>query len=288
MPNQNDYFNPKSPLNLPRNRNLPFCAYGIFKPGQLAYSKIKKYVEKSTYCKINYKLLLRDGVPLITPSERLENNQSKAYLIYFKEGCENKAYKIISNTTSNKLYSWKQIKVNDIKVNVLMGKNPEDGINRHSNIRDFDGREDPLFKDALELIENNLKKQNSKGSIEDFFTLQMNYMLLWSVIERFSTLKYNCKGKGANNTNFSKEPTFKEGLEKYVKNSGRKVYSSEDLTNHELDVNNPREAIRYYYTLRCNMVHKGKETHSDVYMIYESLVELLQIVKDILDDNFKK
>ena len=116
----------------------------------------------------------------------------------------------------------------------------------------------------------------------------MNYMLLCSAIERFSTLKYNCKGKCANNINFSKEPAFKDGLEKYVKNSGRTVYSSEDLQVHKVDINNKVETMKQYYTLRCNMVHKGKETHTDVYRIYESLSELLQIFKDILDDTFKK
>lgn len=40
----------KKTLNPPDNTELEFFAYGIFKPGQLAYSKIRNHVkEKKQY-----------------------------------------------------------------------------------------------------------------------------------------------------------------------------------------------------------------------------------------------
>lgn len=32
----------------PENLNLPYFAYGLFKPGELAYPKVEKFVESTT------------------------------------------------------------------------------------------------------------------------------------------------------------------------------------------------------------------------------------------------
>ncbi len=42
--------------------NLPFFAYGIFKPGQIAYSKIKDLVLQKKEISINRPMKHRDGV----------------------------------------------------------------------------------------------------------------------------------------------------------------------------------------------------------------------------------
>lgn len=42
---------------------LPFFAYGIFKPGQLAHSKIRNHVEKTEDAEINYGMRIREGCP---------------------------------------------------------------------------------------------------------------------------------------------------------------------------------------------------------------------------------
>ena len=56
----------------PKRNNIkrPFFAYGIFKPGELAYSRIKKYVHNEYPYTINYEMSYRDGVPLILPYSR--------------------------------------------------------------------------------------------------------------------------------------------------------------------------------------------------------------------------
>ena len=272
----------------PNNRELPFFAYGIFKPNQLAYSKIEGYVRRAMPVETEYRMMMRDGVPILVHKQTNEP-YTKGYLIYFNEGDYDKAYKVISKTEPALLYEWEEINIGNNKANALMGINPDMGsAYPEYDDDDFKGENDPFFKEALELIEENLNVNEGYGflNVKKFFNLQMNYMLLWSAIERYSSLKYGNKGKGENNRAFANEKAFQEGLKKYCNGWKRPVYSSEDLREYRFTTDKPQIAIRYYYTLRCNVVHRGKAVHQDEEMLRECLEELLNIFKDVLEDTF--
>ena len=73
-------------LELPEDINLPFFAYGIFKPGQIAHPKIKRFVDEYTNnVKISYLMKHRDGVPILIEGEN-ERFQTEGTIIKFKEG----------------------------------------------------------------------------------------------------------------------------------------------------------------------------------------------------------
>ena len=282
MPNNNNSEN--DCLKQPNNTNLPFFAYGIFKPGQLAYSKIADYVESYDKSEIEYEMLMRDGVPIIKAQNRT-NKKTNGYLIKFKEKKSNEAYDCICKTQHNKLYEWEEIEVDNKQTNVLIGVNPEKGNSPfEKSTWDYDGREDPFFKEAIEVIENELNDKTKKSNdINDFFKLQMTYMLLWASIERYASLKYNNSRPMI--TQFSKDELVKTSLKKHVYEQ-RTVYSAKDLKNYTLNRNNPYYSIKYYYTIRCNVVHRGKSIFKDESMLRESLKELLAIFKDVLRDTF--
>ncbi|WP_406537371.1 hypothetical protein [Methanobrevibacter sp.] len=278
-----------NPLKPPRNIDLPFFAYGIFKPNQLAYSRIARFIRREYPEEINYDMLMRDGVPLIMPGKSNKiQYKTKGYLIYFNEEDSKKAYDIISRNQLEKLYKWEVIWVGENKANVLMGVNPELGSSYSEEFKvNYDGRKDPYFKEAIDVVEQELNDENKHWSkVDDFFKLQMAYMLLWSSIERYCSLRYDGQSIGKNNRKFSKEKAFSEGLKSYVK-SERKVYSAADLREYTLNPEKPYDSIRYYYTIRCNTVHRGKALHNDEHMLRQSLTELLNIFKDVLDDTFE-
>ena len=277
----------KRTLNIPKNTSLPFFAYGIFKPGQLAYSKIEDCVKTHYSYEINYRMLMRDGVPLITPAGDKSRARTAGHLIYFKEKCSKTAYETISENMHAKLYEWKEIKLGENKSNVLMGANPKMGSSGiKSRPGNYDGRDDPYFKEAIEVVENELNDENKHWSnINDFFKLQMSYLLLWTAIERYTSLKYNCPKIWQKWKKLSNEDVFKESLKKHVKKQ-RKVYSADDLREYALNPKKPYYSIKYYYTIRCNAAHRGKALHADDYIIRQSLKELLEIFKDILKDTF--
>ena len=283
--------NKKRTLTIP-DIKLPFFAYGIFKPGQLAYSKIKNRVDEESLknVEVNYGMRLRDGVPILINSKN-DFHQTNGFLITFKKGNEKQAYKTISNTLLRKLYKWDTIEIDGKKANVLFGVNPDNGSNyiEDPNERiNFDGKNDPLFSKAIELIENNLKSDKNGWKLESFFELQMNYMLLWSAIDRYTSLKYNKKFQKWNRERFAEEKTFKEGIKKYTDKRHSPVFSTDDLEIHEFNVDDPLNTLYYYYTFRCNVVHRGKTMIGDYDMLKTATEELLEIFKEVLENTFNR
>lgn len=283
--------NKKRTLTIP-DIKLPFFAYGIFKPGQLAYSKIKNRVDEESLknVEVNYGMRLRDGVPILINSKN-DFHQTNGFLITFKKGNEKQAYETISNTLLRKLYKWDTIEIDGKKANVLFGINPDNGSNyiEDPNERiNFDGKNDPLFSKAIELIENNLKSDKNGWKLESFFELQMNYMLLWSAIDRYTSLKYNKKFQKWNRERFAEEKTFKEGIKKYTDKRHSPVFSTDDLEIHEFNVDDPLSTLYYYYTFRCNVVHRGKTMIGDYDMLKTATEELLEIFKEVLENTFNR
>ena len=60
----------------------------------------------------------------------------------------------------------------------------------------YDWKKDLTLSEVINIIYNNVHKvkvelkDTNKVNVKDFFTLQMNYMLLWSAIDRYLNLKY--------------------------------------------------------------------------------------------------
>lgn len=206
---------------------------------------------------------LRDGVPILENRE-IDYHLTKGCIITFKENQEKTAYEIICSTGLRKLYFWKTITANGKKANILFGANPDEGSNMIEDAHErvcFDGKNDPLFREALELIERNLESDHG-WKMESFFELQMNYRLLWSAIDRYSSLKYN-KSQSDNLKKFANQKAFRKGIEKYACRRHRPVYSTDDLKIHRFDADDPIGTIFYYYTFRCNVVHRGKAMTDD-------------------------
>ena len=268
----------------------------------MVYSRIKEYVKNKYPNEIPYELSYRDGVPLIFPNGQ-NGLKTLGFLIYFEEGDERTAYYIISETEPVGLYEWKKIKVGNYDANVLMGKDVNKGCspqNKKEYNPNYDGRNDPFFKEAIWLIEKNLNKikeieKNRYPNVNNFFTLEMNYMLLWSAIERYSSLKYKFQGKGDNNKDFVKEDSFQKAFKKYVHRTDI-VHNAEKLypktlnsPNHRNHINCYINSIQYYYTVRSNVIHRGKMINMEDYnRLKSSLEELLLIFKDVLKDTFKE
>ena len=266
--------------------NLPFFAYGIFKPGQIAYSKIKDLVLQKKEISINRPMKHRDGVPILLKKEN-ERYKTKGFLYDFSDG--EKAYKIICQTMSPALYEWGTIDVEGEKANVLFGLKPDSGSDSIEDACDrecFDGSNDPIFKEGIQLIRKNLDEDDFDWE-EGFFKLQMNYMLLWSAIDRYCKLKYNMGSEHENRLELAKEGNFIDALRKIEDTRAyRPIFSTDDLIRRSFDVSNPKYCINYYYTLRCNIVHRGKTSIRDLRLLKKATADLLEIFEYILDETF--
>jgi len=89
-------------MNLLGNVNLPFFAYGTFKPKQLGFYRIANCVERvETDCLISGDLLVRDGLPIVDEEGKSE---VKGSLIFFKSNNSGKAYERIIEIEPDKHY----------------------------------------------------------------------------------------------------------------------------------------------------------------------------------------
>lgn len=274
-------------MDIPNDTTLPFFAYGVFKPGQLCFSRIKDFIKHAAEAKVNGILKERDGIPLLIKSQ---DSKVKGYLIYFKSGSEDIAYRRIIEIEPEEVYRWSKIKVNDqILSNALLGTREQRGSSDLEHVEEWNGKNDPFFVQGLNEVEDILKNNSTfDWEYKSLFRLQMAYTFLWSVIERYAGLKYHF-GKRTNEKVYqiANEKCFAKSLKKHVQKT-REVFSTTDLSKYILDPDNPEKSIRYYYQVRSNAVHRGKGVIKDFDTVKLSLEELLAIFRDILNEAFRE
>lgn len=281
--------NTEKKMELPQNTELPYFAYGLFKPGELAYKQIKEFVDEKPQKKvINGSLLVRDGLPLLKLGtlEKVEG-----YLINFKKDVSMRAYDKICQFEPKEQYKWDKYELpNNGSANLLIGRSLEKRAVSYDK-DEWKAQEDPVFNEAMllvtEMVNNYAIKEFKSVEPERFdwkrlFQLQMAYLLLWSAIERFCSLAY---GPGKDPMKklkpLSGEQAFKDAL-KYVVKKSRNVFDSRNLKLYRLNADEPDSSVNYYYGVRSNLTHRGKGAHNDGETVRLSLIELAEIFQQLL------
>jgi hypothetical protein len=274
-------------MKRPSDVHLPFFAYGLFKPGQLCYPRIKDLVASSARCTVSGIFKERDGIPLLV----LGTNYPpiNGYLIRFIAGREGDAYERIVGIEPDKVYRWDVVKVNKASdANALVGKRADRGSSDIEHLDEWDGKTDPFFKQGIAEIEAILEANSSfDWDYRALLRLQMAYTLLWSAIERYAGLKYHLGNRSNEKVyKIAGEECFRNALKNVVHNT-REVYSTTDLQKYTLDPSDPDKSIRYYYQVRSNAVHRGKAVVRDFETVKSSLEELLIVFKELLSESFQ-
>ena len=267
-------------MDLPHSVDLPFFAYGLFRPGQLAFFQLRELVSKvADPAEVAGSLLLRDGLPIIDPQGR--GRVRGAFLRFVSERSA-EAYARISAMEPEKHYCWQEVQVDGTSANLLAGRRPSKGSGSCEDA-EWNGWTDPLFTAALEVVEQTLNSQDYDWDLKPLFRLQMAYLLLWSSIERYVSLRYHLADRVTEKIGrLAREPAFAEGLLRHVNNK-RIVYRVDRPSDKEvLDRERPEKAIQYYYQLRSNITHRGKAAVRDYEMLKHSLTELLAIFREVL------
>jgi hypothetical protein len=275
-------------MKLPYQVELPFFSYGLFRPGQIGYKRLRPFVAgHETEWFVKGLLLDRDGLPVLDRGE----HEIRGALIRFHDGVGKAAYETISSIEPDKLYRWEVADVYranaSVKANLLLGRKPRRGSHPFEDA-EWDGRKEPLFDSALKVVEETLEQNRQfDWELEPLFRLQMAYMLLWTAIERFTAFKYHLGARATDKVNqLAAEPAFASGLVELVKEQ-REVFRTDDPDNKlVLDPTNPQKALAYYYQVRSNIVHRGKAAVTDHRILVKSLEELSKLFRRVLHDEF--
>lgn len=275
------------------NNKLPFFSYGLFKPKQLGYFRIKEYVKNTKIdVFIQGQLKERDGIPIYIENK---NTKVKGCIIEFNDG--EKAYERINEIEPDAIYDWNEIIVENTKVNILKGKKINKGVYDLEGVEEWDGKQDPLFIQGFELIksiiDNNktIKGNPIKYEYKPFFQLQMAYMFLWSIIERYAALRYHLGNRVRDKiSQIEDEPYFKKCIEKYIDIKNRSIISLNryGTSLNETFLNKDYSPLSYYFTLRSNVVHRGKSVPNEFDKLKTALNELYNIFFDVINNAFNE
>jgi hypothetical protein len=137
--------------SMPGDTTLPFFAYGIFKPGQLGFLLLRERVASIEAGSIKGDLCERDGLAIL--DARGADTATGSLLSFVGPGATG-AYGNIASIEPEHQYRWAVMDVATAKgprkANVLVGKSPHKGSAPLD--REWDGRQDPLFTTALDVV----------------------------------------------------------------------------------------------------------------------------------------
>lgn len=273
---------------------LPFFAYGAFKKGELAFRWLEEHLDPSRPPRqacIDGELYVRDGLPLY---QRSGNARIQGWILFFKRGCEASAYKEIRKFEPADIYEWDQAEIEGETVNLLVGKNLNHGNPDLLEGSEWSYIQDPAFEFGLKCVGKALEKfgKNEFQSVPDakdfewgrFFKLQMAYLLLWSIIERYSSLAYGPRLNDRDRIidRLGSDPQFAKIFCKRVSRKDKVSRTLNPISENVLDPNEPEESIKYYYQIRCNLSHRGKGAWTEAEKVRQSLREMFLIMSEML------
>ncbi|MDC1370260.1 hypothetical protein N8289_00305 [Flavobacteriales bacterium] len=280
---------------LPADLSLPFFTYGIFRPGEIPYIGIKEYIDRVEPIQLQGKLVHRDGVLLFNNDD--SQDQVIGYLIYFKENKNEDAYNFISTLEPEKLFVWemKEEKKHG-KLNLLIGKTTKRGsVSTEQVGESFFGHStvnDPYFTTGLSMLKNfQLPKKSEQ--LKSSFEVQMHYLFLWTILERFTFFRYSLGGGATMRVNkLAANRYFIKAIELHIKplknNRRRKIFSALNLKVYVLNETKPKKVIEYYYQVRSNLTHRGKGIEDDYAIIRDAFQDLLNITEFVLNETIKE
>ena len=283
-----------SNLGLPDRIDLPYFTYGLLQPGEIAYSQIEALLrDDPTPNEVQGALYARDGLPLLVPGEGYDS--VSGYLIQFADEDAEEAYERISSFEPKEQYRWAIVELlgSDDIANVLVGKSPRKGsIEVYEGV--WRGRWDPLLTSGLSVVEE--VADQYAGEIfspgppdffewERLFRLQMAYLFLWTVIERYAALAYGpALGPMQKVNKFGGDPGFMRALRRSVGRTDEVYKSSDPRDRADLNPDNGGNSAEYYYYVRSNITHRGKAAFTDAEKVRKSLLELYDIFSEMLEE----
>lgn len=284
-----------STVPLPEDLSLPFFAYGLFRPGELAYPLIREFVDLKSEGVLPKAHFVRDGLALL---HRTQRGKTKGFVLKFRSDCCQSAYKKIAAIEPWTQYKWGIAEVETetgmMSVNVLFGISPENGSEDGAKMNQpWSGRNDPLFYSGLEVVQEMLENAGEfDWNMKPTLRIQSAYLLLFSAIERFAAHACSLKHeKPVEKTHaLARTVEFANALKAVVEvvEPKRKVRRSWDGEhgNLTLDPKAPVKSMDYYYQVRSTATHAGKTAPGDYDLLQKCTRELLEIFKRVRDERF--
>jgi hypothetical protein len=133
-------------LGLPDDPSLPFFAYGLLKPGELAFPQVERFVISEKRATAPGTLWLRDGIPLFDPEG---DGEVDGRLLWFDATRIEEAWSIVTSFEPATQYRWSVVEAHAQRerepANVLEGRQLQDGTSGE-NFEEWSAGRDPIVE----------------------------------------------------------------------------------------------------------------------------------------------
>ncbi|SBT40340.1 hypothetical protein [Micromonospora narathiwatensis] len=270
----------------PQDRDLPLFVYGSLKPGELAFGLIEPFVNgtRPIEATVAGLIRLRDGLPLFDPSA---TGRVRGFLLFFSASKADEAWNIVADFEPGTQYSWETTEAvtedgRSVMANVLAGAKLQHGVSGDP-VPEWSAGHDPVLGEGLaearrlvlEAAPQGVRAQPDGPEFwRQFFRLQASYLLLWSVVERYTALRYGpALEPGPRVRRLGDDPAFQAALKTVGAKHGSVVDSRDPTDTIKLRPDGTGGA-RYYYQVRSNLSHRGKGAFRDARLVLKAVVEL--------------
>ena len=238
-------------------------------------------------------LWLRDGIPLFDPGT---DGQVGGWLLWFDPARLSEAWKVACSFEPAKQYRWAVVQAHSgaegTDADVLAGRRIHAG-SAGENVQHWPAARDPVFAEGLDEVERLAEEAAPDGSVHpqldtpelwgSFFRLQAAYLLLWSIIERYTALRF---GPGLDPLARIKQLGEDTSFINAVADAGVKpgaVVDSRDPGRHHQLAADGTGAAKYFYQVRSNLSHRGKSAFQDAQLVHKAVTELRRAMRILLD-----
>lgn len=278
-------------LSPPDDPTLPLFVYGLLKPGGLAYPLVEPFVRAREPAIAPGKLWLRDGIPLL---ERSGEERVDGHLLRFDTAVLDKAWAVVSAFEPPAQYKWTvvdtQVGNQQIGANTLEGRRVREASAAETT-QAWSAAHDPVFSEGLDAVRH-LVLETVPGGVtnqpdtaelwEEFFRLQAAYLLLWSIVERYTMLRF---GPGLDPNprirRLGEDILFCASVVAAGTEPGEVVDSRDPTTKYRVTADGAG-AARYFYGVRSNLSHRGKSAFRDAMLVDKAVRELHDTMRILL------
>ena len=278
----------RSSLELPPRVELPVFDYGLLKPDQLAYPTLLDGLVQRTRpaALATGGLRYRDGLPLLDPDG---DCGVEGVLLAFAPGRERAAYDAICEFAPRQHYRWltTSVKVDDgerLTVNTLLGRHPGRG-SAEECFSSWSAVDDPVLRFGLHSVRVLCLEpagpafpalSGDNPTLWDrFFRLQAAYLLLWSVLDRFSALALGPADPALSRAyRLGDDPRFREAVVAAGVAPMGKTPDSRDPQKSRRIREDGSGAMYSWEAVRANLSHPGQTAFQDGVALRRALVEL--------------
>jgi len=285
----------KLDMPMPENPTLRFLSYGIFRPGQLGFLQLKELTEKAESDAVDgWSLWLRQGMSVLVPADN-GCDRATGIVLTFEREHEMGAYQRICDMQPQYGYAWAGplVTQSGVRVNCLVGRVDEeqpDTIPGLSEQLHFDLEKDRFHDEALRFLteQRETKLLRTFQGWDSLFQLETLYILLWSSIERYLTMRYRLYGEVRDKLRLMGRDEFLQQVldntpisPHVTRRSDNPSFARASRSDKAFDL------LLYYYQIRCNLVHHGKEG-DDYGLLYDAFNELLPAFKKTADHAYEQ